>query len=124
MLVFVFKKISNRFKTKHSRRGQPLYKGQMAHPQCACPLFGGFTEYPMKVSNIQKVLGSGSQIFGGERKHAVRNVCSKFAGTQPSTVVVLLTVHCPLKTHSVTGIYSECGFSSLPLWSAWFIEHS
>ena len=33
-LFFVFKEISKRFKRKLPRRRQPLYKGQLAHPQC------------------------------------------------------------------------------------------
>ena len=34
MLFFAFKEISRRFKRKPPRRGQPLYKGQLARPQC------------------------------------------------------------------------------------------
>jgi len=33
VLFLSLKAISNRFKTKPPRRGQPLYKGQMACPQ-------------------------------------------------------------------------------------------
>ena len=34
VLFFVFKEISKSFKRKPPRRGQPLYKGQLASPQC------------------------------------------------------------------------------------------
>ena len=34
VLFVAFKEISKRFKRKPPRRGQPLYKGQLAHPQC------------------------------------------------------------------------------------------
>ena len=34
VLFFVIKQISKRFKRKPPRRGQPLYKGQLARPQC------------------------------------------------------------------------------------------
>ena len=34
VLFFVFEEISKRFKRKPPRRGQPLYKGQLARLQC------------------------------------------------------------------------------------------
>ena len=41
-VIFHLQEISNRFKRKSLRRGQPLYKEQLACPKCVL-LFGGFT---------------------------------------------------------------------------------
>ena len=46
-------KISNRFKRKPPRRGQPLYKGSTTGQSTKCLLFGGFTVFYLIAGNFR-----------------------------------------------------------------------